>query len=208
MRTVDQIIAELREPVMRSDELTMKLHEEAADALEVLLARAELADRDPPASPRKPNPPAPKAGELARELALGDIVVGSPVDLSELADRVPCDTSIALGALLHLQREGKCTVVNTWFARSASGRVVKLEERTFNQGPPRLGWWGKLRRNLEIGDCTLTTVARPLMCPETGKFHEFTHDEEYDAGSGGAKTFNCENCGEPAPEGFKPPREG
>ena len=50
-----------------------------------------------------------------------------------------------------------------------------------------------------------TTEDEP--CPETGKPHRFTWDEEYDFGLSGSKTYNCEDCGALAPAGWQPGEE-
>lgn len=43
------------------------------------------------------------------------------------------------------------------------------------------------------------------LCPETSRPHRLSWDEEYDAGDNSTPTYNCEDCGEFAPEGWAPP---
>lgn len=54
-------------------------------------------------------------------------------------------------------------------------------------------------------DCGYDFESPPLrMCPETHRPHRYTWNEEYDGGDASNPTYNCKDCGEPAPEGWTP----
>lgn len=95
-----------------------------------------------------------------------------------------------------------------WFNR-IDGKDYDLTGDQFGRPPLQFFKAGELYTGTRVrdpGDCKAETVRRARLLAERAglHWHRFSWDEEYDGGPTPDPTYNCEECGELAPEGWTP----